>query len=461
MNRNVEVECNCSSTSSSTTKGTSHLRSCSVANSDNVKNQIPFVKGKIFSLPYEICNDKSECFQSESRKICCEQICNSNNFRSVLLHANEQHGTCVDAKIYSNLEYEDENSGTTLHVDHVEYVSKINKNGFNRHTNTNLNHLIVPQMTCDEKIVFTKNNTFHNFLHPNTIVEIDLNSEEKPQFDSRNTFSYKTKSTNHNDFSIKERMNHRYLRFAIELEKSQAMDLKFENYVTMYAINGFPRYKKPKHIASIDWILHCSCSITDYITKGIESKKFINGIEYCEEYLFNESSHWLFSDLFNCCQILKTLSAHCYFDEIQERKLVYIPAIERCLNNSLYDPTKEINEIQRDFDLCEGFEISENENMYRNHNGKNPQSFYTMASGLKTVRLQTDSQHRIRNYLQESTSHFQYYADDNNTVNEKNNNITVAAEKENPYINSFKKTDDKTVSRESIYVNKKHINRFG
>lgn len=424
-----------------------------------------YSKTKIFSLPYDVCNTKSECFQ-ERRKISCEALSQSNNFDNCGFSSFKKNpDLCVDHHKY-NFKLED---GSYVHE--VEFI----KNGASTSNNT-FEQLVVPQMRSDGSIVFTKNNTTHNFLLPNPIVEIDLNSESAYQNDIRGLFSNQNRS-NHMDFSVKERLNYRYLEFVLKLKESQHMDLKFENYCTIYTMNGFPRYKQTKHVASIDRILQATCSIEKYIKESLEFKsskskgenasndntsdgigsklkKFLNGIEACENRMFNESSYWMFGDFFNSCQTLKTLSAHRYYDDIQERKLVYITQIDRCFDKSLFDPTKEINEIERDYDLYEGFEPSEQENIYRNENGKNIQSYFMINGGHKNCKLQTDCRAIPRRYMQEATSQFQYYDNDNSNPDIEDQEMAKdELSIHNPYISTFS-------NKENIYVFKKQINRF-
>ena len=154
----------------------------------------------------------------------------------------------------------------------------------------------------------------------------------------------------------------------------------------------------------------------------------------CNVYATVQRYYRLFMDFFKCCQMLKTLSAHLYFDDIQEQKLVFIRQIDKALDDSLYKPNVEITTISRELNLYEGkqylsaalhilltfffcfslyvgmqrnnvaigFEPSESEHMYKNRNGLNTNSYYVLSSGAKTICLQSDNSQKIRKYLQVS-----------------------------------------------------------
>jgi hypothetical protein len=235
--------------------------------------------------------------------------------------------------------------------------------------------------------------------------------------------------------------------------------VKFEIYTTFYSQNEFSRYKSPRHIASVDYILLSTCSISEYINDSVLEKNFKNKLEYCEDNIYNESSHWLFQDFFRCCQILQALSIHKFYDDIRERKHVYIKPIENSLNNTLFDSKKDIGDIEQDFSLHEGFEFSESEGIYRNNNGKNPLSYYSLSTAGKFVRIQTSSEQKVREYMQEPSSQIQYYSNDNNgninNIDVTDNNVNK--QDNNPYLNY---TNNNNPEKKEFYVYKKPINQF-
>jgi hypothetical protein len=274
-----------------------------------------FRKNFSYALPYEICDSEHECLDETPRLLACERLAESNQFSSSCLstipsrktmrsiyedcnpqtprHENEKYNCCIDSMFYTNREIkpnEQDNStnGTITHASSVEYVSiyessddekqKTIHPGFDKNTPINVNQIIVPQMRADGSIIFTKNNSCHNFFLPNVISEIDLDADiDSATQNPRNFFDYNNRYRHNSDFTEKERMDKRYLDFITRLEKAQRMDDKFETYVTLYSMNAFPRYKKPKHIASVDWILFSTCSISKYIQDCMKSDNFSNG----------------------------------------------------------------------------------------------------------------------------------------------------------------------------------------
>ena len=275
-------------------------------------NTKKFKKNFSYAIPYEICDNQNECLDESPRLLACEHLADSNQFssscfstlptrktmRSIYdsieqqsLSENGNCDCCIDSKFYTNREItsvdQDKSSnGMITHASSVEYVfvnepdfdSHQTHPGFDKNTPINVNQIVVPQMRADGSIIFTKNNSCHNFFLPNVISEIDLDADiDTATKNPRNYFDYNNRYRHNIDFTEKERMDKRYLEFITRLEKEQRMDDKFENYVTLYSMNAFPRYKKPKHIASVDWILSSTCSISKYIQDCMKTDNFSNG----------------------------------------------------------------------------------------------------------------------------------------------------------------------------------------
>lgn len=228
-----------------------------------------FIKNKTFSLPYEICNNEIECISDEVRKISCESLSKTNVCNYMFEHLDnidkqESLDECIDSKLYSkrqvyigdeidddNDEEEEENDYNNVKnknysnidprniksIDVVEYnvAFKNQKDGFDQSSNVVANRIVVPQMANDGSIVFTLNNTRHNYLRPNSIGILNFDKETQKLSTSFENITIDDeqfvfnpekelpKQKPHNAYSQKERLHPHYLNFMLQLKKSQDM----------------------------------------------------------------------------------------------------------------------------------------------------------------------------------------------------------------------------------------------
>ena len=298
-----------------------------------------------YTLPYEVCASAQEAQSEATRTVACER------------RFGHAATTCYDCAACGG-GGDGDRTRTVLQLSRVEYEEQRRDNS----------DLIVPQFytkggelddadSIATVVVFTNNTVLHQYLSPNPIVDMhDGHADNDTRhFDTVNhhTFDLDRVAEHHafdergdplmayaarreaavrqtDVFSERELRDRHHLDFAIELRRSQLCHQRFADLCSVYATaaaaeatGGGGGGKRPQvvHRDSIDYILQSSCSLRDYLaaffadtTAAAASHQHTPPQPPSP---FNSvSSDWLLGDFFMCCQKLRSLRTHEYWDDV-------------------------------------------------------------------------------------------------------------------------------------------------